>query len=76
MRQTAVAGATGHVARECGCADSFHNASQQLSVCFDGAYDAGEYQAVLTEHDAEVDAGQLCVSAAQPMLWVRRASSA
>eukprot|EP01044_Picomonas_judraskeda_P035147 COSAG03_NODE_14901_length_448_cov_0.578797_1_plen_94_part_01 len=60
MRQTAVAGESIDVARECGCADSFHNASQQLSVCFDGGYDAGEYQVVLTEHDAEVDAGQFC----------------
>jgi len=60
MRQTAVARVTSLVARECGCADSFHNASQQLSVCFDGGYDAGEYQAVLTEHDAELNGGQFC----------------
>ena len=61
MRQTAVAaGATTGVARECGCADSFHNASQQLSICFDGGYDTGEYQAALALHDSEVKAGQLC----------------
>jgi hypothetical protein len=60
MRQTAVAGATSDVARKCGCADSFHNASQQLSVCFDGGYNMGEHQAALAEHDSEVGGGQFC----------------
>ena len=60
MRQTAVAGATIDVARQCSCADNFHNASQQLLVCFDGGYETGEYQAALAEHASEVEARQLC----------------
>ena len=60
LRQTAVAAASSDVARKCGCADGFHNASQQLSVCFDGGYDAGEYQAALAAHDTEINGGQLC----------------
>jgi hypothetical protein len=60
LRQTAVAAASSDVARKCGCADGFHNASQQLSVCFDGGYDAGEYQAALATHDTEINGGQLC----------------
>jgi hypothetical protein len=60
VRQTAVAGAASDATRECGCADSFHNASQQLSVCFDGGYELQEYQAALAEHNSEVAGGQLC----------------
>eukprot|EP01043_Picozoa_sp_COSAG02_P018545 COSAG02_NODE_868_length_16360_cov_12.608204_8_plen_1642_part_00 len=60
MRQTAVAGSFSDQNRECGCADSFHNASQQLFVCFDGGYETGEYLAALAEHDSEVEAGQVC----------------
>ena len=46
--------------RICACADGFHNASQQLSVCFDAGYDSGEYQAALARHRSELIAGQIC----------------
>ena len=60
MRQTAVAGATSYVACECGCTNSFHNGSQQLSVCFDGGYETAEYETALAEHNSEVEGGQFC----------------
>eukprot|EP01043_Picozoa_sp_COSAG02_P028716 COSAG02_NODE_1754_length_11053_cov_1.832390_2_plen_275_part_00 len=56
VRQAAIEG----VNRRCGCADGFHNASEQLSVCFDRGYAVGQLEAAVADHHTELSAGQFC----------------